>query len=122
MLDAATHKVIASVPFSPDALRPMGVVVTPDGAGRWSPPGAAAPCDAIDTATNTLAGSVAVGERPWGLAVSPDGTLAFTANGPSNDVSFVDLATMTVVAKVPVGDRPWGLALVPGPGAGSTTK
>ena len=122
MLDTATHKVIASVPFSPDALKPMGVVVTPDGGRALVTTGRGGTLDAIDTATNTLAGSVAVGERPWGLAVSPDGTLAFTANGPSNDVSFVDLATMTVVARVPVGDRPWGLALVPGPGSGSTTK
>jgi YVTN family beta-propeller protein len=67
----------------------------------------------IDTKTNTVVGSVEVGERPWGIAVTPDGSLVFTANGPSNDVSFVDVPGRKVIANVKVGDRPWGVAFLP---------
>ncbi len=104
---------MASIPFSPDTLKPMGVVVTPDGTRALVTTGRGGTLHAIDTASNRITGSVAVGARPWGVEVSADGKWAFTANGPSNDVAIVDLATMTVAAKVPVGDRPWGLAIVP---------
>ena len=113
VLDAHTHAVVAAIPFSPDTLKPMGVVATPDGTRVLVTTGRGRTLHAIDVATNRLAGSVEVGERPWGVVVSGDGRWAYTANGPSNDVAFVDVATMTLAAKVPVGERPWGLALVP---------
>jgi YVTN family beta-propeller protein len=67
----------------------------------------------IDTSTNTIAGSLRVGERPWGVVISADGRWLFTANGPSNDISIVDTSTLTVAARVAVGERPWGIAIVP---------
>ena len=67
----------------------------------------------VDTATNTVLGSVTVGKRPWGIALSPDGKTLYSANGPSNDISVVDLATNTVTGKVKVGSGPWGVVVLP---------
>jgi YVTN family beta-propeller protein len=113
VIDTSRHAIVGRVTFQPDTLRPMGVVASPDGTKVFVTTGRGGTLEMIDAVTNTVAGSVRVGERPWGLAVSSDGTTVFTANGPSNDVSFVDVATLAVVARVAVGDRPWGVALVP---------
>jgi YVTN family beta-propeller protein len=62
-------------------------------------------------ATDSIVGSVPVGQRPWGIALTPDGRKLYTANGPSNDVSVVDAERLTVEKKIPVGKLPWGVAL-----------
>ena len=62
----------------------------------------------LDTATNTIAGSVEAGPRPWGIAVAPDGATLYTGERPSNDVSAIDLATRQVTKKIAVGRGPWG--------------
>ncbi|WP_285509660.1 IPT/TIG domain-containing protein, partial [Streptomyces sp. NBRC 13847] len=51
----------------------------------------------IDTATNSVIGTIAVGQGPTGVAVSPDGTRAYTTNSDSNTVSVIDTATNTVL-------------------------
>lgn len=113
VIDTTTHRVVERVTFPSDALRPMGIEASPDGSHVFVTTGRGGTLEIVDPRTNTLAGSVRVGERPWGLAVAGDGRMVFTANGPSNDVSFVDVASRQVVVRVPVGERPWGLALVP---------
>ncbi|MDO8681823.1 MAG: hypothetical protein Q7R30_25210, partial [Acidobacteriota bacterium] len=67
----------------------------------------------IDTATNTVVATVAVGTNPWGVAVNPAGTRAYVANYVSNDVSVIDTASNTVVATVAVGTYPLGVAVNP---------
>ena len=66
---------------------------------------------AIDTKSDTVIASLAVGKRPWGVGVSADGTRIYTANGPSHDVTVVDAATFTVLRRVPAGTMPWGIAI-----------
>ena len=113
IFDTANYKVVQRLIFTPDTLRPMGVIAAPDGATVYVTTGRGGTLEAIDAATNKVRASVPVGERPWGLAVAADGRTIYTANGPSNDVSFVDAATMQVVTRVKVGDRPWGVTVVP---------
>ena len=63
----------------------------------------------IDTASNTVTATVAVGCIPFWLAITPDGTRAFVANGADGTVSVVDTASNTVMATVAVGSVPlWG--------------
>ncbi len=114
MVDAVAHRVIDTIHLpGGDLVRPMGVVASADGAHVFVSTGRGKSVVMIDTKTNTVVGSVEVGERPWGIAVTPDGSMVFTANGPSNDVSFVDVPGRKVIAKVKVGDRPWGVAFLP---------
>ena len=46
----------------------------------------------IDTASNTVVATVAVGSGPFGVAITPDGTRAYVANSASNSVSVIDTA------------------------------
>ncbi|MBI3329252.1 MAG: YncE family protein [Nitrospinae bacterium] len=66
----------------------------------------------IDTVTNTVVTSVAVGAEPGGVAVHPAGTRVYVKNEGSHSVSVIDTATHTVVATVPVGS-PGGVAVHP---------
>ena len=67
----------------------------------------------IDTATNTVVATVAVGSGPSGVAVTPDGKHAYVTNAGFNTVSVIDTASNTVVATVPVGSFPVGVAVTP---------
>jgi YVTN family beta-propeller protein len=114
VVDAVAHRVIDTIHLpGGDLVRPMGVIASADGAHVFVTTGRGKSVVMIETTTNTVVGSVEVGERPWGIAATPDGSMVFTANGPSNDVSFVDVPGRKVIAKVKVGDRPWGVAFLP---------
>jgi YVTN family beta-propeller protein len=67
----------------------------------------------IDTASNMVTATVAVGAHPIGVAVAPDGKHAYVANANSNTVSVIRTATNTVVATVPVGNAPDAVAVTP---------
>ena len=66
----------------------------------------------IDTATNTVTATVAVGNLPVGVAVTPDGAHVYVANGFDGTVSVIATATNTVVASVAVG-TPAGFSFNP---------
>jgi YVTN family beta-propeller protein len=83
----------------PGIIKPMNVLLSPDATKLYVSTGRGHQVFTIDTATNTVLGSVEVGARPWGIALSPDAKTLYSANGPSNDVSVVDLATNTVTKK-----------------------
>ncbi len=68
----------------------------------------------IDTASNTVAATVAVGGGSFGVAVTPDGKHAYVANLGSGTVSVIDTASNTVVATVQ-GVGISGVAIVPPP-------
>ena len=109
VIDTAQHKVISTIKLDGGPLmRPVGLIVSPDGARLYAATGRGGLVVAIDTASGKALGSVPVGPRPWGISLSPDGKTIFTANGSSNDVSVVDVATLKVEAKLAVGDGPWG--------------
>jgi YVTN family beta-propeller protein len=69
----------------------------------------------IDTASNAVITTVAVGGDPIGVAITPDGAFAYVANGRSDNVSVIDTASNAVTATVTVGDFPWGVAITPEP-------
>src|ERR1700730_12770628 len=67
----------------------------------------------IDTASNTVTATVAVGPNPTGVAVHPGGTRVYVANQSSNTVSVIDTSTNTISATVAVGTFPTGVAVNP---------
>ncbi len=114
VVDTSTHKVIQTIEL-PKGARPMGTLVSSDGARLYVSGGRATYVYAIGTKMNQVVGSAKVGTRAWGMAFSPDEKFLFVANGPSNDVSVVDVATMKEVARVKCGESPWGVAVVKNP-------
>ena len=114
--DAKQHKVIKAIALGkPGQIKPMSVLLSPDASKLYVSTGRGQQLFTINTADNSVAGSVTVGRRPWGIALSPDGKTIYTANGPSNDVTAVDLATNTVTAKIKAGTGPWGVIVLPRP-------
>ena len=65
----------------------------------------------IDTATNSVSATIAVGKRPWNMALTPDGAKLYVANGRSNSVSVIDTASAAKVKDIPVGELPWGVLI-----------
>jgi YVTN family beta-propeller protein len=110
-VDVTRHKPLASLTLPGNNIRPMGVVVSPDGSRIFVATGHGGRVVAIDSKSRTVVGDVAVGKRPWGLALSPDGRLLYAANGLSNTVSIVDAQALELLGEIPVGNRPWGIAI-----------
>lgn len=94
-------------------IKPMCVILSPDGAKAYVSSGRGKNVYTIDTAKNEVTGSVEVGTRPWGIAVSPDGKLLFAADGPAKEVVVVDLSANAVVKRIQAGDGPWGVLVLP---------
>src|SRR6266853_131948 len=66
----------------------------------------------IDTTSNKLIDTVAVGDNPIGVAITPDGSRAYVTNPFSNSVSVIDTATNSVTATVST-ENPYGAAITP---------
>jgi len=66
----------------------------------------------IDTSSNTLIYTIAVGNQPNGIAFTPDGTRAYVTNG-GGDVWVLATSNNAVLAKVVVGGYPSGIAITP---------
>ena len=75
----------------------------------------------IDTASNTVTATVAVGPNPFGVSVNPAGTRVYVANISSNNVSVIDTASNTVTATVAVGTAPVAFGLFIGGAAAPPT-
>lgn len=67
----------------------------------------------INTATNTVAATVPVGDSPWGVAVAPAGNYIYVSNQQSNTVSVIDGSNNTVISTINVGSSPEGIVISP---------
>ncbi len=106
IIDTTTNSVTGSIGLT-GGPGSFGVAFNPSGtrayvANEFGP----AELFVIDTSTNTIITSVAVGAGTSGVAVNPAGTRVYTANGSSDTVSVVDTATNTVTNTIAVGSSP----------------
>ncbi len=68
----------------------------------------------INTVSNSVTASIAVGSVPASVAISHDGRRVFIGNQSGNSVSVINTATNTVIATVSAGIfQPQGLAVTP---------
>ena len=69
----------------------------------------------IDTTTNTVKATVAVGAAPFRIALDPGLNRAYVTNSGSNSMSVIDTTTNTVVSTItdPRFDTPRGVAVDP---------
>ena len=65
----------------------------------------------IDTASNKVVNTIAVGKRPWNMALTPDGKKLYVANGRSNSVTVIDTMAGRAISEITVGELPWGVAI-----------
>ena len=118
VIDASSNTVVTTVPVGAN---PTGVAVGPPNV-TCSTSGIDPVCvyvtnfgdntvSVIDTDSNLVVATVAVGASPEGVAVSPDGSHVYVANHVDSTVSVIDAVSTTVVATVPVGTNPEGLSV-----------
>ena len=117
VIDTTTNEVTKKITFEvpgvlPEALQPVGLRVTADGAKAYVALGPANRVAVLDLASLEVKDYLLVGQRVWQLAFSPDGKFLYTTNGNSNDISVIDTATDEVTVSVPVGEQPWGVVAV----------
>ena len=62
--------------------------------------------EVVDTSTQQVIDTIAVGKSPSSIAINPGGTLAYVTNYDSSTVSVINLLTNTVSAVIPVGGNP----------------
>ena len=114
LVDARSHTRTGDLELPGDMVRPMGLVISPDGKTLYVTGGRGKTVHviAIDEAAPRLKSTIAdVGVRPWGIGITHKGDRLYTANGSGGDVSVIDLATGTVTRHIAVGGSPWGIAI-----------
>lgn len=113
LVDAVKHQVLQQIKLGEAGkVKPMHVTMSADGSTAYVSSGRGKKVFAIDTATNSVKGSVEVGARPWGVGLSPDNKTLFAADGPAGEVVVVDVSSMAVVKRIKAGNGPWGVAIV----------
>jgi uncharacterized protein (TIGR03437 family) len=122
VIATSTNTVAATVTLAGNEISPFGLAITPDGTRAYVTRFAANSIAVIDTSSNAMVATVALGAFPNGVAIAPDGKHAYvgtsidaTGNGNGN-VSVIDTSSNTVVATVGVGSTPYGLAITGGGG------
>jgi YVTN family beta-propeller protein len=114
LIDAQAHTRSGELDLAGALVRPMGLVISPDGhtlyvsGGRGKTVHVIGLDEAGPTVKNTI---VEVGPRPWGIGITARGDRLYTANGSPGDVSVIDTATGSVARHIAVGGSPWGIAV-----------
>ncbi len=121
VVDTGSNSVIAKIAAGSD---PEAIAISPDGKSAYvtsitcglllcSAPGnppQLASVEVIDTASNSLAATITIGNLPVGqtpgvllagIAISPDGTRAYVSNAVGNQIWAIDIASNQVVATIP---------------------
>ncbi|MFH1108163.1 MAG: beta-propeller fold lactonase family protein [Planctomycetota bacterium] len=92
---------------------PANLVVSPDGTRLFVVCEHGNSVIAVDLATGTVLGEVAVGRRPHDVACSPDGNTLYVSNRMDATMSVVDAKQLKVTATIAVGFEPHGVAVDP---------
>jgi YVTN family beta-propeller protein len=90
---------------------PDDLVLSPDGERLFVVCSGSGEVVAIDTATRTIVGRVAVGKVPRGIAMAPGGKRFYVTNSWSDTVSEVDAASLQVLRTLPAGFEPTGVTV-----------
>lgn len=64
----------------------------------------------LDTATNSVTGTVPVGRRPFASATSPDGRLLYVPSHDDGRIDVIDTAAAAVITQIPVARNPHWVA------------
>jgi YVTN family beta-propeller protein len=89
---------------------PAGVSVTPNGNYVYVACTDDDTVKVVQSSSNTVIDSIAVGDAPWGIAVGSDGRYLFVTNSGADTVSVITISDNTVIETPAVGDTPMGVA------------
>jgi YVTN family beta-propeller protein len=96
VFDTNTRQIVAHIPVQ---VSPYEVVLTRDGSRAFVSNWASRSVSVIDTKTNTVTTTIAVGSNPNDMTISPDGRL-FVACSNDNTVYVIDSRKLVVLEKL----------------------
>jgi YVTN family beta-propeller protein len=114
VVDLGTDSVVATIGM----VQPVAIAIAPGGARAYVTNSSETfgAISIVDTASNTVIGTVDIGPNAQGVAITPDGRRAYAASLGSDTVSVIDTMTNAVTTTVPVGSGPVWVAITPGVG------
>jgi YVTN family beta-propeller protein len=110
VIDTASRQVVDTIHGLGD---PEDVAVSPNGKTVYVTNTIQNVVDVISAATDTVTGTIKVGQLPWGLVLSADGGTLYVADGNSDTVSVISTASDKVTATIPDAGGPVSVALTP---------
>ncbi|QJR16735.1 IPTL-CTERM sorting domain-containing protein [Usitatibacter palustris] len=115
VIDLATNAVAATVPAV--GTSPAAVSMNPAGTRAYVSAQLSDEIVMIDTATNTVVGTIPLGTGalPFDAIVSPSGATLYTANHGVDGIGVIDTATNTLTTTIPLNNlaNPRGMAMTP---------
>ena len=100
VINTVTGALTQSISIGPTVFLPAFTqgAITPNGRSVYVTSQASNSVTVIDTASNAVVTTVAVGTTPSGVAVTPDGAHVYVSNQASNNLSVIETASNTVTA------------------------
>lgn len=111
IFDAMTQRVIDAIALQPQS-SPTAALLSRDERTLYVANFARQTVSAIDTGSDSVVGTIAVGDQPRALALTPDGATLLVANA-GGSVSVVRTADDTVIDTIQIGGAPAGIAVAP---------
>lgn len=119
-IDLATNQITDVIDLHGEATHPLGpaptrLAITPDGNRLLVANLHDSSVTMIDTTSNSILQTLAVGLGPSDIAISPDGSLAYVTNQFDWTTTVIDIAATTVLTtfNVPGGGGPQAVAFAP---------
>lgn len=106
-------KIQLSTPPAFQSTWPWGVAINPSGTKVYVANNLANTVAVINTTTDAVIKTIAVGEQPRWITITPDGKHIYVSNSRSGTVSIIDSGTDAVIKTVTVGTDPQGLGALP---------
>lgn len=91
---------------------PIGIAYNPVNNNMYVANAASATVSVISGSTDSIIGSILVGNLPISIAYAPPNKL-YVTNAGSDDVYVINGATNRVIRDIPVGEYPWGITYNP---------
>ncbi|MEO8435293.1 MAG: YncE family protein [Pyrinomonadaceae bacterium] len=104
VIDTITRKIVSTIPLN--GMKPRRIVLAPEGHQVWVGLDDSPLVAVIDTKTNTLAGTVKVGDGLHNIAFVPGKNLAYVSNSKANTVSVIETNKLVPLTHLKVGPAP----------------
>jgi YVTN family beta-propeller protein len=115
VIDATKDTVLANIPAA-EGFYPRCVAVNPAGTNAYvtnqrDSANVAGSMSIIDVSTDTIVGTVEVGDNPLGITISPDGSKIYVVNLMNHQVSVINAGTNTIENTITVSSHPTQAAI-----------